>query len=148
MRRILAQQRCRLFQIKSGLKHTPVFDATGYQIYHLGRRSNSRNVKGAAHKADDKICCKTVLDNIFLIIAIALLLVVLGLLLFPKRKRAADKDSAVSHGYESLGNIVDGVVTHVEAAKAEGYPAYEEKPQTPVAVDATEAYEVKPMQTF
>lgn len=95
-----------------------------------------------------KYAAKTVLDNIFLIIAIALLLVVLGLLLFPKRKRAADKDSAVSHGYESLGNIVDGVVTHVEAAKAEGYPAYEEKPQTPVAVDAAEAYEVKPMQTF
>lgn len=93
-----------------------------------------------------KYAAKTVLDNIFLIIAIALLLVVLGLLLFPRRKSAAGKDSA-SHGYESLGSIVDNVVTHAEAAKAEGYPTFEEKPQTPVA-DTAETYEAKPMQTF
>ena len=103
-------------------------------------------------KQQVKLFAKTVLDNILLIIAIGLLLVVLWLLLVPKRKAASSKASAESAGYESLGNLVDSVVTHAEAEKAESaYPTYEEKPATPGSVDVTdsvEIYEPKAMQTF
>lgn len=96
-----------------------------------------------------KYVANTVLDNIFLIIGIVLLLVVLGLLLLPKKKGVTGNDVMGSHGYESLGSIVDNVVTHVEATKAEGYPSYEEKPQTPVdAPDMAETYGADSVHVF
>lgn len=96
-----------------------------------------------------KFALKTALDNILVIIAIFLLLIVVWLLLAPRRKSAQDKASADMHKYETLGSIVDSVVTHNEATKAEEYPSYDAKPETPGApVEAVEIYEPKPMQTF
>ncbi len=97
-----------------------------------------------------KLFAKNVLDNILVLIAIFLLLVVVWLLV-PKKKAAKDRPIGESAEYESLGNLVDSVVTHVEAEKAENaYPSYDSKPETPVGetVEAVDVYEPKPMQTF
>ena len=98
-----------------------------------------------------KLVAKTALDNILALIAIILILVVIVLLLSPKRKTA--KEAGNPPVYESLGNIVDSVVTKAEAAKAEEaeHTVYEQgHVETPAALENTgfDAYEPKPMQTY